>query len=222
MFILKRRGKAMKGTKFGQNFFDSTRGQVLGLLRRGIGTVEELATQLELTDNAVRSHLATLERDGLAERRGLQRGSRKPHYHYALTAEAEQLFPKAYSTLFNQLLATLKQRIAADELESILSDVAHSLAAGNTAAEDESLESRAEKALAALESMGGASALENEDGKLCIQSVTSCPFDVTVSRHPEVCRLAEAFLSEVTGLKVKEHCLKGEYPKCSFEIIENK
>ena len=212
----------MKDTKFGKNFFESTRGQVLGLLRWGIGTVEELSVQLKLTDNAVRAHLATLERDGLAERRGLQRGARKPHYHYALTAEAEQLFPKAYSTLFNQLLATIKQRIAPDELESILREVAQSLAAGNTPEANETVESRAGRALAKLESMGGAPVLKNEDDKLLIQSVTSCPFDVAVAQHPEVCRLAEAFLSEVTGLKVKEHCHKGEYPQCSFEIIENK
>jgi predicted ArsR family transcriptional regulator len=212
----------MKGTKFGQNFFDSTRGQVLGLLRRGIGTVEELSTQLELTDNAVRSHLATLERDGLVERRGLQRGLRKPHFYYVLTKEAEQLFPKAYSTLFNKLLAILKQRIAPEELETILGEVAHSLAAGNTPEENETVESRAERALATLESMGGAPALKNEDGKLFIRSVTSCPFDTSVSQHPEVCRLAETFLSEVTGLKVKEHCQKGDLPKCSFEIIEDK
>ena len=212
----------MKGTKFGQNFFESTRGQVLGLLRRGIGTVEELSVELKLTDNAVRSHLATLERDGLVERRGMQRGSRKPHFNYALTAEAEQLFPKAYSTLFNQLLAILKLRIAPEELETILLEVAHSLAAGNLPEENETVESRAERALATLESMGGAPALKNEDGKLLIRSVTSCPFDITVSQHPEVCRLAETFLSEVTGLKIKEHCQKGEHPKCSFEIVEDK
>lgn len=212
----------MKGTKFGQNFFESSRGQVLGLLRRGVRTVEELSTELELTDNAVRAHLATLERDGLIERRGKQRGLRKPHFNYALTSEAEQLFPKAYSTLFNKLLAILKQRLAPEELEAILVEVAHSLASGNAAQENETVESRAERALATLESMGGAPALKDKDGKLLILSVTSCPFDVSVSEHPEVCRLAETFLSEVTGLKVKEHCRKGEQPKCSFEIIEDK
>ena len=211
----------MKDTKFGQNFFESTRGQVLGLLRRGIGTVEELSAKLNLTDNAVRSHLATLERDGLVERRGLQPGLRKPHFHYGLTAEAEQLFPKAYSTLFNQLLAILKRRLAPDELETILGEVAHSLAEGNMPREAESVESRTERTLATLESMGGATALKDEDGKLRIESVTSCPFDVSVSQHPEVCRLAEAFLSEVSGLTIKEHCLKGDRPKCSFEIIED-
>lgn len=212
----------MKGTKFGQNFFESTRGQVIGLLRRGVGTVEELSTKLELTDNAVRAHLATLERDGLVERRGTQPGLRKPHVHYVLTAEAEQLYPKAYSTLFNQLLTVLKRRVGAEELESILTEVARSLAVGNTPDDHETLESRAARAISMFESMGGAPALKDEGDKVLIASVTSCPFDTSVSRHPEVCRLAETFISEVTGLKVKEHCQKGERPKCSFEILEPK
>jgi len=212
----------MKGTKFGQSFFESTRGQVLGLLRRGIATVEELSTQLDLTDNAVRAHLTTLERDGLVERRGTQRGPRKPHVNYVLTAEAEQLYPKAYSTLFNQLLTTLKQRFGAEELQSILGEVAESLAAGNTPEPNESITSRAERAVTTFESMGGSPTLKKEDDRLEILSVTSCPFDTSVSKHPEVCRLAEAFLCEVTGLKIKEHCQKGEHPKCSFEIVEKK
>ncbi len=212
----------MKTTKFGQIFFESTRGRILGLLRAGIGTVEELSVQLEVTDNAVRSHLTSLERDGLIERRGMRPGLRKPHFAYALTTEAEQLFPKAYSTLFNQLLAVLKQKIAPQELENILREVAHSLAVGNTPEENESIESRAQRAIATFESMGGAPILKSEDDKLLVYSATSCPFDVSVSQHPEVCHLAETFLSEVTGLEVKEHCQKGKLPQCSFEIMANK
>jgi predicted ArsR family transcriptional regulator len=211
----------MKGTKFGKSFFESTRGQVLGLLRRGTGTVEELSTHLDLTDNAVRAHLTTLERDGLIERHGTQRGLRKPHVNYVLTDEAEQLYPKAFSTLFNQLLTILKRRVGAEELESILGEVAESLAEGNKPEENETIDSRAERAIATFESMGGAPALKNDDDKLVIFSVTSCPFDTSVSKHPEVCRLAETFLSEVTGLKIKEHCQKGENPKCSFEIVKD-
>jgi predicted ArsR family transcriptional regulator len=215
-------GKTMKETKFGQSFFESTRGQVIGLLRRGIGTVEELSVELGLTDNAVRAHLATLARDGLVERRGTQRALRKPHLNYVLTSEAEQLYPKAYSTLFNQLLTILKRRVGAEELESILTEVAQSLAEGNTPKKNETIESRAARAIAAFESMGGAPALKNDDDKLVIFSVTSCPFDTSVSKHPEVCRLAETFLSQVTGLKIREYCQKGEHPKCSFEIVEAK
>jgi predicted ArsR family transcriptional regulator len=211
-------------TKFGQTFFDSTRGQILGLLRKGVKTVEELSVQLKVTDNAVRAHLSTLERDGLIERRGFERGFRKPHFAYVLTSEAEQLFPKAYSTLFNQLLAVLKQKLSTEELEIILREVARSLAAGNMPTENETLESRAQRALAAMESLGGAPDLESTDdgGNLVIKSVSSCPFDTSVSKHPEVCRLAAAFLSEVTGLEVQEHCQKGDRPQCTFEIADNK
>lgn len=211
----------MNTTKFGQNFFGTTRGQIVALLRRGVGTVEELSVHLKVTDNAVRAHLATLERDGLVERRGFQRAARKPHFSYALTAEAEQLFPKAYSTLFNQLLAILKQTLSPRKLEVVLHKVAQALAVGNMPEENETFENRAERALAALESLGGASNLQDEDGKLSINSITSCPFDVSVSKHPEVCRLAEAFLSEVTGLKVQERCQKGLLPKCSFVITSD-
>ena len=212
----------MRGTKFGKSFFESTRGQVLGLLRRGTRTVDELAAELGVTDNAVRAHLTTLERDGLVERRGTRPGLRKPHLSYELTTEAEELFPKAYSTLFNQLLTTLKQRLRPEEVDSILSEVAKSLAKGNTPHENETAESRAERAVATFESLGAAPAVKNENGKIAIASLTSCPFDTSVSQHPEVCRLAETFLSEVTGFKVLEHCQKGEHPKCSFELVEDK
>ena len=71
-----------------QKFFESTRGKVVTLLRRGGRTVEELAQELGLTDNGVRAHLASLERDGIVRQRGLVphgSGGRKPAYIYELT-----------------------------------------------------------------------------------------------------------------------------------------
>jgi predicted ArsR family transcriptional regulator len=50
-----------------ERFFDSTRGQIVMMLRGATRTVDELAKELELTDNAVRAHLTTLERDGLVK-----------------------------------------------------------------------------------------------------------------------------------------------------------
>src|SRR5262245_792205 len=89
----------MKATKFGERFFESSRGRVVTLLRGGSKTVNELSDELGLTDNAVRAHLLSLERDHLVRQSGIQRGTRKPHFAYELTAEAEQLFPKSYDVL---------------------------------------------------------------------------------------------------------------------------
>jgi predicted ArsR family transcriptional regulator len=211
----------VKETKFGQNFFESTRGRIVNLLRRGVDTVEDLSRRLHLTDNAVRAHLATLARDGLVERRGERRGFRKPHFTYALTPDAEQLFPKAYHTLLNQLLLILKQRLEPNELQEILSEVARSLAAPYALQPEsgESAEARAGKGLEVLESLGGAAKVEASNEGLFIKSTGGCPFSSTVSDHPEVCRLAEVLLSEITGLEVRENCRRGEKPSCVFEIL---
>src|SRR3712207_1307210 len=90
-----------------QRFFSTTRGQVVQLLRRASRTVEELARALELTDNAVRAHLAALERDGLVRQGGLRRGPGKPSYTYGLTPESERLFPKPYGPVLRRLLDVL-------------------------------------------------------------------------------------------------------------------
>jgi DeoR family suf operon transcriptional repressor len=67
-----------------KRFLSSTRGQVVKLLRRGEATVNELAEALSLTDNAVRSHLSGLERDGLVHQSGKRTVTRKPEALYSL------------------------------------------------------------------------------------------------------------------------------------------
>jgi DNA-binding transcriptional ArsR family regulator len=122
----------MGRTKLDERFFDSTRGRVVTMLRAGERTVEELAGELGLTDNAVRAHLSTLERDGLVRQRGVRRGFRKPHLTYALTREAEHLFPKAYDVLLNQLITVLKGRLGREGLEDALREVGRALAGPRT------------------------------------------------------------------------------------------
>ena len=209
----------MKRTKLDKRFFGSTRGRLVTLLRGTRKTVNELAEAVELTDNAVRAHLLSLERDGLVRQSGIQRGTRKPHFAYELTDEAENLFPKAYDALLNQLIAVLKGRLTPSGLEEVLREVGRSLAGAQATDEKNGdMESRVSKALVALEAIGGAARVEKENEKLVIRS-ESCPLATAVSEHPEVCRLAETLLSEIVGAEVREHCDREGAPRCRFEVI---
>lgn len=205
-------------TKLDKRFFDTSRGRIVTLLRGGAKTVSELAAELELTDNAVRAHLLSLERDSLVRQRGVQRGTRKPHFSYELTGEAESLFPKAYDALLNQLIGVLKSRLTPAALEEVLREVGRSLAA-NADRRKDGLETRIGDALSALEAIGGAARLEKEDDKLVIRS-GSCPLATAVAEHPEVCQLTEALLSEIIGENVRERCDRNGSPRCAFEITE--
>lgn len=209
----------MKRTKLDKRFFGSTRGRLVTLLRGTTKTVNDLAHDLELTDNAVRAHLLSLERDGLIKQSGIQRGTRKPHFAYELTEEAEHLFPKAYDALLNQLIGVLKGRLTPSALEEVLREVGHSLAGDQAASKKNGdMESRMARALAALESIGGAARVEKDTEKLVICS-ESCPLATAVSEHPEVCSLAETLLSEIIGVEVREHCDREGPPRCRFEVI---
>jgi predicted ArsR family transcriptional regulator len=208
----------MKRTKLDKRFFGSTRGRIVSLVRGTTKTVNELAAELELTDNAVRAHLLSLERDGLIKQSGVQQGTRKPHFAYELTGEAENLFPKAYDALLNQLIAVLKGRLTPKALKEVLREVGRGLA-GNQIADTASgdLETRVDKALTALEAIGGAARIEKEGERLFIRS-RSCPLAIAVTEHPEVCQLAESLLSEVIGATVQERCDREGTPRCAFEV----
>ena len=207
----------MDGITFDKRFFDSTRGQIVTLLRAAPCTVEELAGKLNLTDNAVRAHLSTLERDGLVRQSGLRRGPRKPHFTYVLTEEADRLFPKAYDALLNQLITVLKTRLEPAEIEEVLREVGRALAAGSPSGNGASLDSRVQTALKVLEEIGGAAAIERHGDKLVIAS-SGCPLAAAVSIHPEVCRLAETLIAEIVKVPVEEHCDRTGRPRCRFEI----
>jgi predicted ArsR family transcriptional regulator len=207
----------MEATKHDQRFFDSTRGRVVTFLRSGASTVEELAEKLELTDNAVRAHLITLERDGLVQQSGVRRGARKPHFTYSLTSEADKLFPKAYDALLNQLILVLKERLDDQNLEEVLREVGRGIAAGAVPEQQDDLASRVQTALKVLAAIGGAADVEQLEDKFIIHS-SGCPLSAAVSVHPEVCQLAEALVSEIVKAPVRECCDRVGAPRCRFEI----
>jgi predicted ArsR family transcriptional regulator len=206
-------------TNWDERFFESTRGQIVTLLRRSGRTVEDLARALDLTNNGVRAHLAVLERDGIVRQRGSVRrssGGGKPAYVYELTEEAEDLFPKAYEPALRRLLDVLSERLGSGELEALLRSVGRRLAEEHSTRAD-GAHARLESAVEVLNELGGLVELEEHDGGFVIRGY-SCPLAGVTPDHPEVCRMAEALVGEVAGVSVREHCDRGERPRCCFEI----
>ena len=202
-------------TRWDQRFFASTKGQVVALLRRGVATVEELARELGLTDNAVRSHLAALERDGMVTQTGVRRGAGKPAYTYALTADAERLFPKAYGAILGLMLDVLAERLPPDTLDDLLREMGHRLAAGQAPSTGD-LRTRVDSAVALLGELGGLAEVEEQDGGYVILGC-SCPLAAAVKGHPETCLLAEALLADVIGTPVRQTC-DTQGLRCRFEV----
>jgi len=207
----------MTQTKFDERFFSSTRGRIVLELRAGDRTVNDLADALGITDNAVRAHLLALERDRLVMQKGMVKGVRKPHFVYGLADDARHLFPAAYPSLLNRLLVGFKNNLTPKAFLKTLREVGKDIgkdAPPNSKATDAK---RIETVVATLEELGGSAAVIHENGKDVIAS-ECCPFADVVAEHPEVCKVAESLVAEITGREVTECCDRSGLPKCRFEI----
>ena len=211
------RYKFMSKTRWDARFFESTRGQIILLLRNGEMTVNSLAEKLGLTDNAVRTHLLSLERDGLIAQKGSVKGFRKPHYIYGLTENARDLFPRPYGELFNRLLSSLRSVLSPSAFLERIRDVGTGIGRENKAGTELDRDEKLTHALAAIESLGGAASAVKNNGDIVISS-ESCPFAEAVVEHPEVCKIAESMIAEIVDGEVTETCDRTASPKCRFLI----
>src|SRR5688500_8765501 len=152
----------MSAVSMSRRFLETTRGQIVGLLRKGAATVEDLARSLGLTDNAIRSHLATLERDGLVRQDGVRRtsGVGKPATIYEIHPDAEPLFSRAYAPVLAALLDELAEQIPGEQSDELMRAVGRRLAnsVGRPPAGD--LGVRVDAAAALLNSLGGAAEVD--------------------------------------------------------------
>ena len=203
--------------RWDKRFFESTKGRILALLRRGSRTINELAVTLGVTDNAVRIHVAALERDGVVQQRGVRPTGGKPAYAYEVAPEADGLFTKAYVPVLTQLVAVLAERMSSEELESLLRDVGRRLA-GTSAAMTGNLRQRAEAAATVLMELGGIVDVEEVDGTIVLRGF-SCPLADAVRAHPATCHATESLVAGLVRAPVRARCDKGARPRCRFEIV---
>lgn len=193
-----------------------TQSKLLGLLRRAPRTIGELSRALGLTDNAIRTHIAALSRDGLVEEAGAQRDTGgKPARLYTLSRKGDELFPKAYAVALNGLVEEIARTEGWDRAVELLQGVGTKAAAGLVRGGP--LEARLDVALATLRGLGAdIEGLKNDTG-WTLQGY-ACPLAQVTAEHPQVCALVTSLVAEITGRPVTECCERGERPRCRFEV----
>ena len=206
----------MAAYEYSKRFQESTRGRVVELLRIRNRTVEELAQELGLTDNAVRTHLATLERDGIVRQEGVRRGSGagKPAWVFGIVPEAETRFSRAYLPLLLAIIEELSARGSDAELETLMRSAGRRLAASSTAAEHAD---RVGLAAAVLQELGALTEVTRHNGSVVIHG-HGCPVGMAVSAHPSVCRAVQALIESIVGEPVHEQCDRSGRPSCRFQF----
>jgi predicted ArsR family transcriptional regulator len=200
-----------------KRLWESTRGRIVNLLRRQQHTVDELADQLGVTDNAVRAQLGPLERDGLVRIAGVRKppGAGKPAVLYDVPPDVEALFSYAYAPMFTSLVTTLADQLDGPALAAVLVDAGKRLAAAYPAPIGDR-QRRLAAAAAVMQQLGAQVEIEESDAGFTIRG-SSCPLGVAVERRHEVCVAMQAFLEAMLGEPLTRCCTYEEKPKCGFK-----
>jgi predicted ArsR family transcriptional regulator len=196
---------------------DGTRPRILALLRENAWTVDDLATRLHLTDNAVRFHLDALEQEGTVQREGVRRTgvAGQPAALYSLSPQGEAAFSRAYAPVLIATLAELRGQMSQSQLVAFLKRVGRRLS--NPTKSTASLTARVSNASGVLNALGGVTSVEKSGDSFRIVG-RACPLARAVEADHCVCAAVTSMVAELVGAEVTERCDRSGRPKCCFEI----
>ena len=186
---------------------------LLALKKQQPLTARELAARFDVTPNAMRRHLETLEAAGVVRHTREVRGVGGPVHAFTLSGSGEALFPRSYA---NVLLETLES-IAAERGRAGVSEFFRRMGA--------SLAAEAAPALAQLPlservqlvaelwtSLGYmAEADVDPETDLPVLRKHNCAIRAVAERYPEVCATEVEFIAEMIGVTParRQHILSG-------------
>lgn len=192
---------------------------MLALLRREPATVESLARALDVSANAVRLHLASLERSGLVHIQAVRReGVGKPAHIYAVVDDADLQLSQAHAPLLRALIDELSERLSPRELSALLKTTGRR-AAGQTAHGHGPLTSRAATAVKQLEALGAQVRVQTHAGQVSVES-DGCVIGSIVTHHPQACAAIASLVGALSGANATVACDRRGTPRCSFHLSD--
>ena len=208
---------------FGDQLQPTRRKIIMALKQNGALTAAQLAELLGITSMGVRRHLTTLERDKLVIYELIQRGKGRPSFVYRLSEQAENLFPKNYAALANELLGYLSEG-EGDETIIGLFDRRAQRRIDNARAqlEGKSLAERVEGLARILSAEGYLAQWEQQDENTYWLREHNCAVHDVAARFSAACNSELAFLQAIlpdAEVTRTHHMMQGELT-CGYRIQE--
>lgn len=205
---------------------DVTEGTRQSLMRallhnKGGMTVQALAQALDISRNAVRQHLNSLERDGLVERGKIQPSGGRPEQLYVLSNDGNERFARKYSWFSEMLLQILQAQAGSAGLAEKLADMGRTVAASLQArlADASGPTARVAAIAEIMQEIGYDAIAKPENGEQLIEA-HNCVFHMLAAKCPEVCSFDIALLSASSGCRVEHRsCMVRGGDACRFHFI---
>ena len=187
----------------------AVRRHILEILKERNGaTVAELAETLEMAPVSVRHHLDILQGDALIRVDRLERSGSvgRPQQIYALTDEADELFPNNFAAFAGDLVRQVKNILPPSQVDALFVAMARDLAAEFGAPDLQALplSERVQRVAEFLNQRGYLASWEQEsdDAGAFLLHKHNCPYAGVSSEHHELCLMDQTLVDTLFS----DHC----------------
>ena len=198
--------------------------RLLKLLRESkLGlSVDELSKGLEITRNAVRQHLVSLEVAGLVTA-GATRPSvgGRPQQLYILTELAKEMSPRQYSWLAQLVIASIQREGGAENMGKRMNEIGASVAQqirsqypGLTTHKE-----KVEKLAEVMDQLGYNARNATLPGGQAVIEADNCVFHTMAKKDSEICHLDMGLMETFTDSTVEhDECMARGGNVCRFKL----
>jgi len=176
-------------------------------------TARELAARFDLTPNAMRRHLETLEAAGIVRHAREVRGVGGPVHAFSLTGAGEALFPRQYAAVLLETLESITAEHGRDGVGDFFRRKWTAMAAeAAPALQQLPLHERVQLLAELWTSLGYmAEADVDEASGLPMLRKHNCAIRAVAEQYPEVCATEAEFIADVIGVPAerRQHILAG-------------
>lgn len=189
-------------------------------------SVDELSKGLEITRNAVRQHLSSLEGAGLVAA-GTTRpsGGGRPQQLYVLTELGQESFPRKYSWLAQLVLASVQREEGADNMGKRLSDIGAGMARQIRSQYPElhTQQEKVQKLAEVMDQLGYNAKNATLPGGEAVIEADNCVFHQMAVKDLDICHLDKGLMETFTDSKVEQHeCMARGGQLCRFRFLPKK
>lgn len=187
-------------------------------------SIDEIATALGISRNAVQQHFATLQGNGYIQTAGFHKTPGRPVRRFILTEAGINSFPKQYAWFSELIITNLKDEMGSEAFQRYLHKLGVTLSqsllpqfAGKTADE------KIEELLKIMEQLGfQAKAIKNPDSPERAIEALNCVYHDLAQKHEEVCEFDRALISTLLGSNIDHvECMAKGGAVCCFKIRQN-
>ncbi len=198
---------------------EARRDVLYAVRRRGEAKVDDVAEALGITITGARAHLTALVEHGLVSaHQEPATGRGRPRYLYRVTPAADDLFPKAYGELTNELLGFLDNPVVEELLFDRRRDERIARAAERM--EGRPLDERVAILADILDADGYMATWERLDDGSFVIAERNCAIAAVAAEHPGACRSEIDFIRAVLPdghVERTSHMVAGDL-RCAYSV----